>query len=185
MTRTPPTIDELRSLGLRLLDSAKEQLRKTKNLTPVIILGDAADGSADMLIGIEGATMNSVTAKDALSAKVRSLIADRGYMHSVMLSDIWGLRCKDESDLRKMRLLHGVMGLSLAEISKSGIGELTESACVWVETVGRTMMLKVDYRRDDEGNVVAFGKLDESSPGLLNGRFKFFGSVEEGLDGAI
>ncbi len=185
MTRTPPTIEELRGLGLRLLDSAKQQLTDTKNLVPTIILGDPMDGGGDLVVGVFGNLMNSDEAKNALVKKVRGLIAEHGYMHSVSLLDTYILNIEpaDERKRRALHVLHGLMGLSLKEISEAGLGKLEERAMVVVEAVGKSMMLWFSYERDDQGSVVKVGEVHEDARGLGGGRFKFFDSEETDVDG--
>ncbi len=174
MTRTPPTIEDLKKLGMSLLDSAKEQLKDGKSFVPTIILGDAADGTGGTVVGIVGDLLNSNEAKDGIVRKVRELIEEHGYMHSVSLLDTYvlGVHRDDRDAALAMRVLQG-MGLSLKEISALGFGKLEERAVSIVEAVGKSVMLSFTYERDPEGNVVKFGEVDdEAAP--LSGRFKFF-----------
>lgn len=172
MQKTPPTIDELREVGMKLLESGKEQLKETKNILPVVILGDAASGKGDTVLGISGEVMNSGPQKNALAKKIKELIAEEGYMHSVSLFDTWMLGSTNDEEYRTINALHIGLGMSLDEIAELGLGQLHESLHVIVEAVGTSFMISQRYERDAEGNVVSFGELENGKIG--GGRMKFF-----------
>ena len=172
MIKTPPTIESLKSAGLALIESGKTQLKETKDLLPVIKLGDAADGSADMIFGID-IDMNSGTAKDKLSKLIKGLIAKHGFFHSVSMFDAYHLQSKDK-DEGELILRLREMGVPSPEIAKMGLGTLREQIGVFIEAVGTKIAMSCPYERDADGAVTSFGEIEETIDANFSGRMIFF-----------
>jgi hypothetical protein len=173
MTNTPPTLEELRQLGLTWIENARQQLIETRQVIPVIYLGDPVDGTASVLIGIDGNIMNSPAAKQDLVTRVKKEIGEHGYMHVVTVTDSYGMEVGKE-DWLKIELLRRTFNLSLPDIAKAGFGEVTETVSVFIETVTSALVLQLKYHRGPDGNVESFDPVSELEGGQFSGRFKFF-----------
>ncbi len=173
MVKTPPTIEALKEVGKRLIESGKQQLKATKDLLPVIKLGDAGDGTADMVIGLGGDTPNSEAAKEKVADFIKQQIAKHGFFHSVFMFDTYRLVSKDAAE-GEMILGLRRMGVPSPDIARMGLGKLREQISVVIEAVGTKIGMSCPYERDADGNVTSFGEIEEVADAKYEGRFIFF-----------
>lgn len=175
MTRTPPTIEDLKSIGRSLLEQSRMDIERDGQTMPRIILGDAVDGSDTQYIMIDPAIMNpNGDSKDKLAAMVREKIAKHGFMHAVFLSDSWVIKLDTDDDKRAWALADRLLrGYSYEQIHKAtDIGELREQVFVTVQTVIGSIGMALQYWRDADG-VLSFGEIADMGE-MTKGRFLFF-----------
>lgn len=173
MLKTPPTIESLKNAGATLIESGKKQLKDSKDLMPVIKLGDAADGSGDTILGVTGEVMNSDKAKEKLASHVKELIAKHGYFHSIFMSDTFQLMSRNKEEGELIVALRE-MGIPSVTIAEKGLGKLREQITVMIEAVGTKIQMACPYERDADGNVTSFGEIEETTGVTFSGRFVFF-----------
>lgn len=173
MTRTPPTLDQLREKGHKLLAGARQQLLETNQVLPVVVLGDSFDGMPDMIIAVRGDFDNS--AKNHFADLIKAKIDEHGFSYSVFMSDTWFIELSDSSQFKTVSRLQE-QGIGLQQIAAMGLGTLKEQVTLCIEAVDKEdITMGQSYTRDAQGKPVLFGDVAELPPHRRGGRFKFFG----------
>lgn len=177
MTRTPPTMPELKDRALKFLELGRNGL-KDESFMPVIHCGDAMDGEKDMLITIGGDTMNSEAAKEALASRVKAEIGKHGYTYALFMSDTRRLLIDGKGNNGKLAMSLMRKGMPLTMIAKAGFGTIEEALMVTVGGLGcGTTMISQTYSRAngiEDGPVTAFNEPQFQEDGITEGRFCFF-----------
>ena len=175
MTRTPPTLTELKDTARELLGAAKDSLERARTLIPTIILGDAMDGAAPAIILVEGKTMEDPVAKENLAEQVRKKIDEHGYMYSIMIADTFRMDI-DKGRYREADIMQRMFNMGAQDLAKAGFGQLLEQAMVTVQTVTSTTILTMTYSRNEGGQPVSFEPIEERDVTIGHeSRFNFFG----------
>ena len=178
MTRAPISPEQLKAMGLTLLEFAKGQLKSSGGILPVIVLGDAMDGTHNFIIGLPPEAMNSGNAKEAIAQKAQAEIRKHGFCYAITLFDSFMLTGKDEAESKLILKLKESTGLGLEEIHKMGYGTLYESAIVCVQSMEQNGIWRMDYRREDDGTVSDISEPIFAADAKMGGRFTFFNSTD-------
>lgn len=172
MKATPPTMEELKDLGQKMLEDARNELLAGDTFNPKIVLGDPVLGSGQLLIVVGGSLMNSPAAQLKIAERVKSLIDEKGYMHAVMVFDTYALTTSSaEEDMVVSILQHA--GVRLEDVAKMGFGRLSQRLMVIVQTVSATITIGSTYKRKENGDPYDFGEAVELK-NVDSGMFKFF-----------
>jgi hypothetical protein len=168
------TFEELIEAGTRLLQSAAEGLLDG-SFVPVIFLGDAADGTPDLALAIPPAAMNSPEEKESIYANAMQEIQKHGYVHALMVSDVWYLKL-DPATARECAAIIRQLNLSTAEAESLGMGKRSSKLIVAVQTANERAAIELPYEQLPNGGIV-FEPVVVLRNADFVGRFRFFGET--------
>jgi hypothetical protein len=181
-------LERLRRIGDAFLDSARNQLTATGNLTPVVVLCDPIEGP-DRVVGIDPEFLASPGRKQFLAAEIKKLVAIHGYTAVATLFDTESLSIPDSDRPRLLELRS--LGYGSRQIhSLFGMGEYSEAVDFAVERIdGRHFKMVMRYDRvpvpgpalETPGVEFRFREVEyredyETDPDIS--LMKFFGGVE-------
>ena len=173
MNREQPTMDQLKLIGRELLNEACKELRKTGNIVPKLIFGDAMDETPNVIVIIDPTLVSSTAAKLALTSRIKREIATHGYTYIVLMLDMFRLGIRSEEEKQALKVLHGVLGISLDELAGMGLGQLCETIQVQIQSMTDSVSLSVEYSRNEDKSIKEVKDATEM-PGFSHGLFKFF-----------
>ncbi len=180
MTRTPPTMSELKERALKALEQGRNDM-KDESFIPTIHCGDAMDGEGDMLVACAGDVMNSEAAKEALAQKVKAEIEKHGYTYAIFVSDTRRLQITGDKAKAGLAMTFMRRGVPLAMIAKAGLGTLEEALMVTIGGLGcGTSMVSQTYTRAngiEDGPITSFDEprfSESEGETQMTGRFCFF-----------
>lgn len=174
MTRTPPTMEQLKAHAHKVLEESRRQLQAGK-FVPVIGLDDALDGTENCLIVIHPETFSSKAAKNDLARRVRGMIAKHGYSIALSVGDCYAMEHTSEKEEAAVIALS--RSYSLKEIHECfGLGKLIEMLMADVQTVdpSQSFMLRQVYTRNPDRSIAKFEEPEYLDNFVAGGRFQFF-----------
>jgi hypothetical protein len=162
----------LRTHALEALEDARKELQRDGNLTPHVLLTQAADGFGQSFISIDGNLMNDDTAKSQLAKFIRSKVDEHGYLAAIFVSDAYTTGELDPETAAKARLVQRVMQSDQVTAWRALGLPIHETIMVLLETLDVSLTVRQIYRRDSDGNVIEFGTVEEIE-GKISGRMWF------------
>jgi Icc-related predicted phosphoesterase len=166
------TIEELKALAQRVMDTGIEQIRETGSLMQKFILAKRDGGLDYMVIG--GDITNSESAKSALSQEIKKRIATGDVQAVIHLSDTWFAKITPENQRIKEKL-----HMNVEEAAAFGLCEKAEAVMVTLESPILNLIMQQAYERDGNkvtlvGSVVTADDTDgtfRSDPARFTGLF--------------